>query len=662
MPRVTWTRLADLGRALLDVPEIRAHVRLRRAPSVVVGAHTVVWLGPGVEDDFLEERRSDFDDLVANVLDAAHAWTPWASVRRAVAAARTGTSDEGADSEDFDDLDEVLETMIDDGLLHLDLIPPLVGPEPGAWMHARLARIPAAGSVADQLAAVLSAARTGDVLAAKAALEGLPARARRADAGTGGAPPSGLDATLVFRPPRPQTLARAAVKRAAALAPLLFRLQEALVPPIAERTPGRTLADALDATTEVFGAGALDLGAMLLGDYGVSPSDSDIDSGSTDGDRPTVEDTVPAGLLALLVDGVVDAARRGSAELALRSQDLEHHLPAVATPATCELFLTPCRTRPGKPPGQGWLLGLHAPAGASWGRFAFALGDAAASLLEPLREAERQARPGERRLDVVFAPSTALGDLCVHPPLRERALAVTGWPDDDQSAVTLADLELCADPAALEPLALRIANSDGDGDGGGGDPVAPSPLHRVRSTTAPPGIWRMLVGWSLYRQHAPWALHLGPLAHLAWTPRISIDGFVVAPASWRVPPAVASGKASIRVVRSWRNSARLPRFVQVGHEDELLPVDLTSPDAAADLAGHARVFEIWPPLGDTPDESGRRLEAVVALVDSPDTDDRAQIDAALAATAAAGPRPGSPALRFGFSRRALADVQTVRRG
>ena len=61
--------------------------------------------------------------------------------------------------------------------------------------------------------------------------------------------------------------------RAAALAPLLFRLQEALTPPAAERTPAAALADALDATTEVFGAGAIDLEAFGVGDYGVTAAD-----------------------------------------------------------------------------------------------------------------------------------------------------------------------------------------------------------------------------------------------------------------------------------------------------------------------------------------------------------------------------------------------------
>src|SRR5205814_27111 len=86
----------------------------------------------------------------------------------------------------------------------------------------------------------------------------------------------------------------------------------------------------------------------------------------------------------------------------------------------------------------------------------------------------------------------------------------------------------------------------------------PSPLWRVRSTTAPAGAARLLTGWSLQRQHAPWALVLGPLAALARAPRLSIDGFVVSPASWRVPLAVRDGQARPAALRRWRPAARCP--------------------------------------------------------------------------------------------------------
>jgi lantibiotic biosynthesis protein len=603
--RVSWERLASLGRSLLEVPEIRDQVRLRRAPSVLQGAHTVAWLGPGDDGGLVEERRTDLDDLMVAVLDATWTWTPWPSLRTAVAA-----------SEDQSDVDDLFLTMIHDGLLHVDVIPPLVGPDPADWMRDRLAVIPEARLAADTLAALRDAACQHSLHPA-----GVTARVSSESTSM----VAGLDATLVFPTTRVLSLSRAAIGRAAALAPLLFRLQEALAAPVAERTPCRALAEALDATTEIFGAGALDLGAFALGDYGVDPAGAD----ENDRDPVVAELGSDRRLTTVAIDRIADAIRNRLPEVALQAKELDPLLPSLAAPPTCELFVTPCRSRPGKPAGHGWLLGLHAPAGSSWGRFAFALGASATSMLATLRDAELLARPGETAVDVIFSPSDALADICAHPPLRRKALALTGWPADDQSALEPADLELFADAAAIEPLALRIGTS----------PITPSPLHRVRSSTAPPGIWRLLIGWSLYRQHAPWALTLGPFGDLAWTPRVSIDGFVVAPASWRIPAAVFARGASRRSLQAWRQRAGVPRFVQVGSEDELLPVDLTAPSATLDLAGKTRVFEIWPPLGDTPDESGRRLEAVVALVDDPSPDERVKIEAAIVATAEAGQVP-----------------------
>jgi len=620
----TWQRLAAVGRALLEEPEYRDGARLRRAPSVVVGARTLSWIGASEDDPaaFAAEQQAERDDALDAVVAACATWTAWPAVRDAILQATE------ADREDEHDLDDWLLTLLDAGLLHVDLVPPLVGPEPGPWLQARLAALPAARAVALDLATALRTAARGDVAAFETALARLPgSTARDPRPSSPASAGRSVRADLVFRGGASVTLSRAALDRAAALAPLLFAIQEALAPPGAERTPSATLAGALDAATETFGAGALDLEALALGDYGSSPA------GSASEDEPgTAAAAAGQPLLELLTERIIEAAREGHDELALASADLLDVVDELLPPPTAELFVTPNRPRHGRSPGHGWLLGLHAPAGASWGRFAAPLGDDGRSLLDALAAAERAARPGERALDVAFAPSASHADLCAHPALRDGVLALSAWADPGgrQSEVTLADLELVADPSALEPLALRTRELG---------PVAPSPLHRVRSHTAPAGVWRLLAGWSLRRQHAPWALALGPLARLPALPRVSIDGFVVAPASWRVPEDVAHGARSARSIRDWRRARRIPRFVQVGHEDELLPVDLEGPTARADLQGADRVHEIWPPLGDTADRAGRRVEAVVGITRVPDDAERAVTTAALHATAAAGRVP-----------------------
>ena len=121
---------------------------------------------------------------------------------------------------------------------------------------------------------------------------------------------------------------------------------------------------------------------------------------------------------------------------------------------------------------------------------------------------------------------------------------------------------------------------------------------------------------------------------MAFIPRLTLDGFVIAPASWRVPE-----RTTPRALAQWRRTMRLPRIVQIGDGDELLPVDLAAPDAGRALAGRTRVFEIWPPLDDVVDRDGRRLEAVVMLVDRPDAAAGADLARHAAAVRAAEPVP-----------------------
>ena len=307
-------------------------------------------------------------------------------------------------------------------------------------------------------------------------------------------------------------------------------------------------------------------------------------------------------------------------------------------PCTAELFLSPVPRRRGAAPGTGWLLGLHAPAGASLGRFVHPLGSEALAAIAELEAAERKARPEEVPLDVAFAPSPDLADVAARPASARRRLALTRWGDadsggggDDDDELSPSALELVADPSDPAALALRAPGSQG------ATPVVPASFARLRSTTAPAGIPRLLVGWSLWRQHAPWALPLGPLADLAFVPRLCLDGFVIAPASWRLP----HGKRSPETIRRWRRAASVPRYVQVGQGDELLPVDLAAAGAATDLGDHRRVFEIWPPVDDSAlcDRDGRRLEAVVMLIEQPDAADTASHLRWSAAVRAAGAVP-----------------------
>ena len=644
---IAWARLARLGRALLADPLIRAQVRLRRAPSLLCGPDRVRWLAFG--ETAAEQREAELDDRLAYILDATQGWSAWAAVHQVADAHNdsdgNADNDNGNDDDDdrqhddatrpaADEIDDLLLLLIDDGILHHDLVPPLVGPPPIAWMLDRLRRLQPGAPEAGLLAQVREALEGADpdLARARALLDQLP---DLRDDDDDHPPP--LIATLVHQPARPVTLDRRVVERAAGLAPLLFRLQQALMPPVAERFLDPEPAEAVASAVELFGEGALDLEALALGAYGLEPAPA-FDAADGAAPAPAPATAPPPALVRLLIDEISAARAAGRAEIALDPAALDQILPALEPPSTCELFLTPTTAR------TGWLLGLHAPAGATWGRFAAALGAPLTSALADLHAAEVDARPDHFRLDVAFAPSPDLADLCTHPPARPQVLSLSTWPppplplphadahahaddddDDPEEVFTPAELTL-ASSSALDPPAL-VFHPFG---------VVPSPLVRVRSTTAPPGIFRLLVGFSLHRQFGPWALVLGSLADLAYVPRISIDGFVVAPAGWRLPT-----RLDARALARWRRGAAgtppPPRFVQVGAEDGLLPVDLDAPGALQDLRDQPRAWEIWPPL-DAPgiDRDGRRVEAVIALVDQPDAEARARAAARARAIAEVG--------------------------
>ncbi len=618
-----WARMEALARALLDDPELRGRTRLRIAPSALCGVSVVRWLGPGTreglhpEAPFDEVHEAELVEPLPAILAAAARWVPWPEAR---AAARTTAAQHDDDDDGDDDADELLLTLLDDGLLQSDLAPPIIGAAPGEHLRARLDAL-GEQDAARALSQASAALRDGQLARGAAALASLP----------GGGAGSEVHAVLVHRPRKPPTLERAAVERAARLVPLLIRLQDALAAPAAERFAQPALAEALDAVTELHGGGAFDVAALATGDYGVELHGDDDD---------TIQRPPDATVLTLLLDVIAETSRQRRQEATLDADALEQALRDVAgprLPCSAELFLAPVPRRPRQPPGTGWLLGLHAPAGASLGRFGHALGADATEAMAGLEAAERRARPLEVSTDVAFAPAPALADLAARPKTSRRTLALSRWSQDHDGPGELspAALDLVADPDAPDALALREHATGG--------PIVPASFSRLRSRTAPAGIARLLVGWSLWRQHASWAVPLGPLAELAYIPRLCLDGFVVAPASWRVPPGVRTPAD----IRRWRQAAQVPRHVQLGEGDELLPVDLATRGAAADLGDHDRVFEIWPPLDDIVDRDGRRLEAVVMLVEQPDGDDvagHARRSEAIRAAGAVPPPARAPGL------------------
>src|SRR4029079_12442528 len=62
----SWALVDDAARALLDDEALRERTRLRIAPSVIITADAVLWLGPG--DPFVEAREAELDERLRAIV------------------------------------------------------------------------------------------------------------------------------------------------------------------------------------------------------------------------------------------------------------------------------------------------------------------------------------------------------------------------------------------------------------------------------------------------------------------------------------------------------------------------------------------------------------------------------------------------------------------
>ena len=499
-----------------------ATARLRVAPSLVRDETTARWIAFGAESE-AEARAAEVDDVLARVLDGAAGWVAWRAL---------------ADAAGVDD--DFLTLLVDDGLLMHDGAPPLVGPPPLAWMIARHGD----PALADEEPKHAVLVHEGEV-----------------------------------------TLARAAVERAAALAPLLFRLQEALAPPAAERALDAGTRAALAATEEIFGAGAYDLAALALGRYG-TPLDADGDGGG---------------------DGAQRGARAGAGR-GRGARDRGRDRPGAGDGE--RVGGARPRGARGYRAGAGAAADLRADAGAPWRR------------RRRQRLAPRAARAGGRQLGAFLARrrrAARRGDGAAGRASRQRrrrlraggaARRFVRAPAAARArggAVDLAGLRGAAAGGAVAGArhgARRAGAAGGRGDRRAGAVVARALDDGAARPGAPGGRPA-----AVPPAHAVGAAPRRARQSRRYVPRLSLDGFVVAPASWRLP-ALADADALGR----WRQAWRVPAAVQVGQGDELMLVALDDPDALERLRDQPRAYEVWPPLDRGIDAGGRRLEAIVAVI------------------------------------------------
>ena len=488
-----------------------------------------------------------------------------------------------------------------------------------------------------------------------------------------------LVATLVHQPAQALTLERATVERAARLAPLLFRLQNALAPPAAERDGDPHALDALADATELFGEGTLDAAAWALGDYGVDPE-------RRGGRRPRL---------------AVDQRRRHRRWCDCSSTRSPPPAPRSARrwrstrrrstgccrrrapPATCELFLTPA------PPAHGLAAG---PARARRRVVGSLRARAGIRLHRRVRRARRRrARgpaapaPPRRRLRAL-----ARARRSVRPPAparrRARAVGLAGAQTVDR---TRGDGRAGVPAVGAGPghhLGRRRPGPHGPRSRAAPAPMTPRrtrssrrrsracarPPHRPASTACSPGSASTA---STRPGRCRWARSPISLTCRAFR----------STASWSRPPAGESRAAlDARAFRRWRARRRrraspCPASCRSASRISCCRSISIARRRGATSSGQPRAWEIWPPLADderaggksrraraaaarraarTVDRDGRRIEAVVALVDVPDD---AGVRAAEARQQRDRGRRRGPAAAPGAAGAGLAHLRALRR-
>ena len=568
----SWARIEALARAAARRPgAARAHAAARRAVGVA------------------RRQRRPLARARRSVRRGARGGARRAAARhprRRRSAGRRGPTcarPRGARRRRRRDADELLLTLLDDGLLQSDLAPPIIGPAPGEHLRARLAAL-----------GEHDAARALDQ--ANAALATRRPRARHGGAGLA---PRAAAATPTSTPcwsTGPRRRPRSSAPRSSAPPGwrrcwCACRTRSPRRRPSASRS--RRSPTALDAVTELYGGGAFDVAALATGDYGV-----ELRTTRTTARRRTAPARPPrhgGADPAARRDRGGGRARRDEATLDPAGADRRRCAtsPARACRAAPSCSWPRCRAGRASRPGHGLAAGPARARRRLAGPLRPRAGREALAAIAALEAAERRARPLEIAVDVAFAPTPALTDLAARPQdvaPHARALALERRDADDGATRARA----------------RRARSGRRSRRAGRARAARARDRRARSSRRrspacaraprPRGSPRLLVGWSLWRQHASWALPLGPLAELAFIPRLCLDGFVIAPASWRAAarpaharrhPALAAGRRRCRATCS---SARVT---------SCCPSTSRRPGPPPIWATTDRVFEIWPPLDDS---------------------------------------------------------------
>ncbi|MBX7101938.1 MAG: lantibiotic dehydratase [Myxococcaceae bacterium] len=233
--------------------------------------------------------------------------------------------------------------------------------------------------------------------------------------------------------------------------------------------------------------------------------------------------------------------------------------------------------------GQGrWVLhSVQGPSGVSrMGRFC----DGDEALTDRVREHLRQEEA--LRPDVVFAevlhlPRGADANMVHRPRLRAFAIDCLGGGPPSPRCLPLDDLRLTLVNGALVLFSARL-----------GREVAPRLTCSHNTTLSSLPVYRFLCALAHRRESKELGFTWGPLATAPFLPRVRLGEVVLSPARWNLgAPELAAFRApgsEAHAVRTLHTTLRLPRWVGIADDDNVLPVDLDNPLMARQLATAAR--------------------------------------------------------------------------
>jgi lantibiotic biosynthesis protein len=221
--------------------------------------------------------------------------------------------------------------------------------------------------------------------------------------------------------------------------------------------------------------------------------------------------------------------------------------------------------------------------------------------LKALLRSEEALRPAAVFAEIVHLPQDRTGNVVCRPAFRSKDLPYLG-----ESGLDVTDRIYASDLAVSVRGGRIVLRSRSLGR-----EVLPRITCAQNTQAQNASVYRFLAALALQDGASSLQFSWGAFFDEAsFLPRVSYGPVVLAPASWRVDPAAALAwtkcpqRERHQGIQAWRSKWRIPRWIQIGHHDNLLSLDLedsTCVDTLLDEVNRAkpcRVRELIPAPGD----------------------------------------------------------------